>query len=278
MIIDFHTHCFPDALAPRAMGRLTDTIASMHISPTTDGTAAGLLKSMRTAGIDRSLVCNIATNAHQMGKVNDFAIALKQRYPDTLIPLGSLHPHADELTEALEHLMAAGISGIKLHPDYVGIDFDSPEFDDIFALCEEKNVFIITHAGFDPLSPDHMHCTPAMVRRVMARYPLLKLVVAHMGGMGCEEETLDLLCGRDIYLDTSLLTHRPEKIGLLHKILSSHVPDRLLFATDTPWTDATGEVKAIQDAPLSDDVREMIFFRNTLSLLSSCQYNLEVKP
>lgn len=276
MIIDFHTHCFPDALAPRAMGRLTDTISSMHISPTTDGTAAGLLRGMAHAGIDRAVVCNIATNAHQMGKVNDFAIALKQRYPETLIPLGSLHPHAEALTEELERLMAAGIHGIKLHPDYVGIDFDSPAFDGIFSLCEEKHVFIITHAGFDPLSPDHMHCTPPMVRRVLDRHPALTLVVAHMGGMGCEAETLDLLCGRDVYLDTSLLTHRPEKIDLLHKILSSHAPDRLLFATDTPWTDATGEVEAIRKAPLSDDVREMIFSKNALSLLASCQYDLEV--
>lgn len=278
MIIDLHTHCFPDTLAPRAIGQLTDTISSMHITPSTDGTAAGLLSNMDRVGIDLSVVCNIATNARQMHKVNDFAMELKQKYPQKLIPLGSLHPHAEGLEAELNRLMAAGIHGIKLHPDYVGIDLDSPDFETILGLCEEKNVFVITHAGFDPLSPDHFHCTPAMVRRVLSRHPRLKLVAAHMGGLDCEEDTLELLCGQDVYLDTSLMTHRPEKAELLHKILMSHAPDRLLFATDTPWTDAAGEVQAICHAPLSDEVKDMIFSRNALTLLSSCQYDLEVNP
>ena len=278
MIIDFHTHCFPDALAPRAIGQLTDTIASMNIRPATDGTALGLFDSMARAGIDLSVVCNIATNARQMHKVNDFAMELKQRYPKKLIPLGSLHPHAEGLDEELARLMAAGIRGIKLHPDYVGLDFDAGDFDSILGLCEEKNVFVVTHAGFDPLSPQHLHCTPSMVRRVMARHPHLKLVVAHMGGLHCEEETLKLLCGQDVYLDTSLMTHRPDKTALLHEILESHAPDRLLFATDTPWTDAEGEIEAIKRAPLSEKIWEMVFSKNAFSLLASCEYGMEVDP
>ncbi len=278
MIIDFHTHCFPDELAQRAMGKLSDTIAPLGVSPATDGTISGLLCSMDFAHIEASVVCNVATNARQMGKVNDFAIALKQRYPTKLISLGSLHPHGEGLEAELERLMAAGIRGIKLHPDYQGIDFDAADFDDIFSLCEEKGVFIITHAGFDPLSSNHIHCTPAMVRRVITRHPRLKLVVAHMGGLHCESEALTFLCGQDVYLDTSLLTYRPERADILNQILVRHSPDRLLFATDTPWTNALSEIAAIQRAPLSEEVREMIFFKNALALLSSCQYDFEVKP
>lgn len=276
MIIDFHTHCFPDTLAPRAIGQLTATASSMGISPATDGTASGLMGNMDRVGVDMSVVCNIATNARQMHKVNDFAMMLKEQYPQKLIPLGSLHPHAEGLEAELDRLMAAGIHGIKLHPDYVGIDLDAPDFQPIFGLCEEKNVFIVTHAGYDPLSPDHFHCTPAMVRRVIDQFPRLKLVAAHMGGLDCETETLALLCGQNVYLDTSLMTHRPEKAELLHRILQAHAPDRLLFATDTPWTDAAGEIEAIQNAPITHELREMIFSKNALSLLSSCQYDLEV--
>ncbi len=274
MIIDFHTHCFPDALAPRAIGQLTETISSLHIRPSTDGTVAGLISNMERSGIDQSVVCNIATNARQMRKVNDFAIFLKAQYPEKLIPLGSLHPHAEGLAEELNRLMAAGIHGIKLHPDYVNIDFDAPDFEEILTLCEANNVFVITHAGFDPLSPDHFHCTPAMVCRVLDKHPALKLVVAHMGGLHCEAESLSLLCGRDVYLDTSLMTHRPEKAALLYKILQSHAPNRLLFATDTPWTDAREEVSSIRTAPLSEELKTAVFSNNALSLLASCQFDI----
>ena len=267
MIIDFHTHCFPDALAPRAMQQLTKTISSMHISPSTDGTAAGLLQSMDAAHINKSVVCHIATNAHQMHKVNDFAISQKNALHGRLIPLGSLHPHAEALEEELARLMQAGIPGLKLHPDYMGFDFDDPVYDRILSLCEENGLFLITHAGFDPLSPEHMHCTPVMVRRVMERHPSLKLVVAHLGGMNCEEDTLSLLCGRDVYLDTSLLTHRPQKSGLLHRILSSHAPERLLFASDLPWCDPSLEFKVIEDLGLDADLMENIKYKNALNLL-----------
>ena len=41
MLIDFHTHAFPDSLAPRALTVLSKDIAS---APLSDGTADGLIR------------------------------------------------------------------------------------------------------------------------------------------------------------------------------------------------------------------------------------------
>ena len=71
MLIDFHTHCFPDALAPRAIEKLAYSCGG--VEPVCDGTLAGLRESMRRDGVDVSVVLNIATSPHQMKKVNDFA-------------------------------------------------------------------------------------------------------------------------------------------------------------------------------------------------------------
>ena len=270
MIIDFHSHCFPDALAPRAIGKLAETVSVLNVAPSTDGTAGGLISRMRATGIDRSVVCNIATNPRQMTKVNDFAISLAKY--EELFPLGSLHPHGEGLEDELDRLISHRITGIKLHPDYMQTDIDSPDFDKIFELCQAKNVFVITHAGLDPVSPDHMHCTPSQMARVLDKFPKLKLVAAHMGGFHCEEETLSHLCGRDVYLDTSLITHRPDLCPHIHSILKNHDPRRLLFATDTPWTKGEEEIAAIQSAPLSQEIKDMIFSGNAVKLLSSCDY------
>ena len=59
MIIDFHTHAFPDKLAPKAMKILSSQSA---FEPWTDGTVSGLKKSMDEFGIDISVVLGIATN------------------------------------------------------------------------------------------------------------------------------------------------------------------------------------------------------------------------
>ncbi len=274
-IIDFHTHAFPDTLAPRAVTKLAATAASSGYRPHTDGTAAGLLESMDACGIARSVVCNIATNAPQMQKVNDFAIETARRYP-RLVPLGSLHPDAtmQQMEHEVHRLADAGIAGIKIHPDYVGVCLDDPAFSPIFRLAAENRLFVITHAGFDPVSPDKTFCTPDMILRVMEAHPKLRLVAAHTGGFGREDEVLERLCGKDVYLDTSLAAVRASRDRAWGErcadILRHHRPDRLLFATDTPWSDPADEIAFIEGCGLPAETVTDIFSANAEALLSFC--------
>jgi predicted TIM-barrel fold metal-dependent hydrolase len=273
-IIDFHTHAFPDSLAPRAIAQLTINAASSGYVPLTDGTVGGLIASMDRAGITRSVVCNIATNARQMTKVNDFALSCKEN--PRLIPLGSLHPDAPEveLDRELDRLAAAGLPGIKIHPDYVRVELDAPAFDPILARCAERGMLVVTHAGYDPVSPDHFHCTPDMVLRVLQRHPNLKLVVAHTGGFDCEAEVLEKLCGTTAYLDTSLAAIRRARSARQGKacgdILRSHDPARILFATDTPWSDPAAEIAFVRGAGLPQEISDMVFHKNAEALIASC--------
>lgn len=273
-MIDFHTHAFPDQLAPRAIAQLTINAAASGYTPLTDGTVGDLIAAMDRVGITRSVVCNIATNARQMSKVNDFAVASASN--PRLIPLGSLHPDATgaEMDRELDRLAAAKLAGIKIHPDYVSFEIDSEAFDPILARCEARGMLVVTHAGYDPISPDHIHCTPDMVLRVMARYPRLKLVVAHTGGFDCEEAVLEKLCGTDVYLDTSLSAIRRARSATQGKacgdILRAHNPERLLFGTDTPWSDGAAEIAFVRSAGLPEEIKEMIFHQNAESLLASC--------
>ncbi len=271
-VIDFHTHAFPDALAPRAIAGLAATAASCGYAPHTDGTVAGLLSSMDRAGIARSVVCNIATNPRQMQKVNDFAIATARENP-RLIPLGSLHPAApvEEMAREMDRLSDAGIPGIKVHPDYVGVTLDGPAFEPIFTLAAERGMFVITHAGFDPVSPDKTYCTPDMLLGVHAAHPDLRLVAAHTGGFDREDEVLDKLCGTDIYLDTSLSAVRasrdPAWGGKCAEILRRHRPDRLLFATDTPWSTPEEELSFLDALGLPTETVALILHGNAEGLL-----------
>lgn len=274
-VIDFHTHVFPNALAPRAIAQLTINAAASGYTPLTDGTVAGLLESMSKAGISRSVICNIATNPRQMKKVNDFAISLLE--DPRLIPLGSVNPYAEEeemITE-LNRLKEAGIPGIKIHPDYMKAEIDSEKFTPIFKACEERNLLVISHAGFDPVEPNHIHCAPDMVLRVIDRHPALKLVVAHAGGFDCEREVLDKLCGAPVWLDTSLCAVRRARSAewgaLCGEILRRHDPARVLFATDTPWSDPAAEIAFVRSLGLSEEITNGILGENAQRLVSSCR-------
>ncbi len=266
MRIDFHTHCFPDTLAPRAMERLKDISARFDfIKAHTNGTASDAKAVLTRAGITHAVVCNIATNPRQETNVNDFAISLTA--DPFFSPLGSIHPDSEKKAAELDRLAAAGVRGIKLHPDYVHTVLLDPRFDEIFSLAEERGMLAVVHAGYDPISPDFAHATPEMFAAVKKKHPRLTLIAAHMGGFHMAKETIKHLVGTDIYLDTSLCSLREEERDLLYKILAEHDPTRLLFASDTPWSDAAREVAFLENAPINDERKAMIFRENAARLL-----------
>ena len=84
MILDFHTHCFPDKIAEKAIETLR--LRSGITRPFHKGSVGGLLELQKTDGVDYSVVLNIATNPHQQTSVNNFAISLKE--VDGIIPFG----------------------------------------------------------------------------------------------------------------------------------------------------------------------------------------------
>lgn len=266
MRICFHTHCFPDALAPRAIKTLAENAEPYGYCPHTDGTAEGTVAFLKNAGIDAALVCNIATNTHQERKVNDFAVSLaKSGLP--LFATGSVHPDSEQPEEELDRLLAAGICGIKVHPDYVGIDVTDPRFDRVFSLAEERKMFVVTHTGFDPVSPDHPHATAEGLLAVVRKHPNLTLIAAHMGGPRQSAEVLRLLAGTSIWFDTSLCAIRPEERENLLSLLREHSDERILFGTDTPWSYPEKEIEFVENAGLSERARENIFHRNAERLL-----------
>lgn len=267
MIIDFHTHCFPDTLAPKALGKLS--AAAGGVKPVTDGTVNGTVGHMKACGITLSVVCNIATNAHQMGKVNGFAITVNDYTPD-LTALGSVHPDASmtEIEHQLDHLLDHDIRGIKIHPEYAAYYVDEPAWEPIFAACEERGMFVLTHAGYDFISPDRIAVTPSRLVKVLERHPRLTVIAAHLGGNLRWEEVRDLLCGREnLYFDTAILAREGADPALVSEIIRKHGAERILFGSDLPWSDPAEEIAFLRSLHLGKDAEERILYRNAEALL-----------
>ena len=70
MIIDFHTHVYPEPMAKRIMAALSNVPG---VEGHTDGTLNGLLDSMRRSGVDKSVILPVNTRKGQFETVNKFA-------------------------------------------------------------------------------------------------------------------------------------------------------------------------------------------------------------
>ena len=261
MLIDFHTHAFPEKIAPRAIEKLHYDAGGLQ--PQTQGTAQSLKEEMTADGVDLSVVLSIATNPTQQSKVNDFAMELNR--DPAFCAFGSIHPDAPDALEELERIHAAGLKGIKLHPEYQGFYADDEKMKPIYRKISELGLITLFHAGQDIGFPPPYHGLP---RQLLGALKWLEapVVAAHWGGMNCYQEVIDTLCGRDLYFDLSFgygVIPKP----LAQQIVETHTPDRLLFGSDMPWHRPAWEMRLLDTLDLSQTDRDKIFYQNAQSLL-----------
>lgn len=262
MIIDFHTHCFPDKLAQKAMPMLA--LRSGNCAPAFDGTAAELKKSVLSAGASKAAVLNIATNAHQQTKVNDFAISLLG--DDILIPFGSVHFDSPDALDELQRLHDAGIKGIKLHPDYQGFFADDEKMFPIYKKIGELNMITVFHAGVDIGVPDPVHCTPDMLKKILPYFGSAPVVAAHMGGFLLWREAAEKLGNTGIYIDTAFSACSVPPAWAKESV-ESFGADHVLFGSDNPWSSTEREIGYIRSLGLSEQETELILGGNAERLL-----------
>lgn len=262
MLIDFHTHCFPDALAPKAIPSLA---YSSGLIPYTDGTLLGLKESMVKHNTDISVVLNIATNAHQQAKVNDFAASINNQ--KDIFAFGSVFPFAEDALCEVERIKSLGLKGIKLHPDYQGFSVDDERLKPLYKKISSLGLITVFHSGVD-LGFSHPYGnTPEKLIKALSWFSA-PVVAAHWGGPGFAKEVTEILCGIDnLYFDLSFgHTVIPRYYAL--KIVEQHGTDKLLFGTDSPWHTAEMEMALLNTLELSQEDKDKIFYKNACRLLN----------
>ena len=262
MVIDFHTHTFPDKIAEKALHGLSQTANGML--PHSDGTEAGLRTSMRENGIDYSVVMPVATAAHQVEDINDNAIAVNGI--DGLYSFGAMHYEYTHCMQELKRIKAAGLKGIKLHHDYMGLRFDDERSIAIMQAAFDMDLLVLIHAGNDPVSKEVHYCTPEMIRDVLPRLRGDHLIASHYGGLMNIESVENCLLGEDIYIDTSM-AHHYYGLERLRNILVHHPADRILFGSDSPWENQATSLRLLRSMSLSDEMIRQITWDNPARLL-----------
>ena len=277
MIIDFHTHTFPDRIAEKAIAGMQ---ANSHAAAFADGTVSGLTASMSTAGIHYSVVLPVATNPAKLISMNDSSIA--QNGKNGLIHFGAMHPLAENWKEELDRISAAGIKGIKIHPLYQGVDIDDIRYLRILDRAAELGLITVMHAGADIAFPGTVRCSPEMTRGVLDQLGNIPLVLAPMGGWKNWDRTAECLAGTGVYIDTAF------SLGSIPSLNDGHYAEsdlpllteshfcqlvrlfgagRVLFGTDSPWACQKTEVSAIRGLPLTQEEKDCVLYKNASKLL-----------
>ena len=281
MIIDIHTHTFPDAIAAKAVDKLKH---NSHTQPFLDGTAASLSASAKAAGIDLAVIQPVATSPKQVEGINDGALLVNRTSAKThLYSFGGMHPAFDEPERELARIAAAGLKGIKLHPVYQLQDMDSPGYLRVLRAAAANGLLVLIHAGIDVGFLDLTYSSVEKIARAIDTVPSGRYILAHMGGWRQWEDATRLFAGRDnVWIDTSFSigdmvpvgdgfyqTHSLERLSTEQFLAMKEAfgADRLLFGTDSPWEDQAAEVARIRALPIPEQEKAAILGGNAEKLL-----------
>ncbi len=98
MMIDCHTHIFPDRIAPKVIEM---NEKEMDLKPYGTGTLSGLLSYMDEAGLDFSVVLGVAPMARLVKSTNDWLLSLSNH---RVIVFGTVTPDYENWKEEIRRL------------------------------------------------------------------------------------------------------------------------------------------------------------------------------
>ncbi len=254
MLIDCHAHAFADKIAVKAVQQLID----YYQMPTTNGGClSDLINAANQAKLDAFILLVAATKPEQVKPANDWVLEIASQPQAILgqlgdpkklpriIPFGTYHVADPNWLTEVNRLRTAGTKGIKLHPEFQGIDLADPRLGPFFEEISGHFVLMV-HVG-DPKVDPHNFSTPRKIATILKKFPKLKIIAAHLGGWDMWDQVAEYLVGLPLFLDTSLSVSYLGRTRV-RDLIRAHGPHRVLFGTDSPWApqlSSLGQVRAL---------------------------------
>ncbi len=263
MVVDFHTHVFPDKVAPHVVENLKEKGGLVCHS---EGTVNGLRHYLDMSGIDYAVAMGVAIRPDLVKKTNDWLTAVDD---ERVIPFASIHPDYPDPAGELDRLRENGIKGLKFHSPFQQFRPDEKRMMRIYeAMGQDMIAFFHAGSGLSSEGGEVL-ATSASIAAVRRSFPRLKMVAAHFGSYKRIEDAWEHLIGKDLYLDTSWA---PTLAGLdveeVRKIINRHGYENVVFGSDFPVSDPLAEIQVIVNLGLEEDQRDAILGGNARRLLS----------
>ncbi len=258
-IIDAHAHIFPEKIADRACGAISDFYGGVPMD--CRGTAETLLAAGQTIGVEQYVVFSTATKPEQVESINSFIIDQCAKHPE-FIGLGTMHQAYADFACELDRIQGAGLPGIKLHPDFQKVQIDDRRLFPIFDILSSLGMFLLTHAG--DARYDYSH--PARIARVAKEFPRLRIIAAHFGGWSQWDAAMQYLDLPNVYFDTSS-TLPFDGRNMARRMLDTMDPARFFFGTDFPMWNHEEELARLAGLGLPEAILENILGNNFIAFL-----------
>jgi predicted TIM-barrel fold metal-dependent hydrolase len=135
------------------------------------------VRHLRAMGVRMFSALAYAHRPDMAADLNAWTLAFAQATPGCL-PSATFYPEPG-VADYVHQALSAGARIFKIHLQVGGFPPDDPLLDPVWGLLAEAGVPVVVHAGHAPVGTDHTG--PGPFGALMARYPKLTAIVAHMG-------------------------------------------------------------------------------------------------
>ncbi len=277
MLIDFHTHIFPDFIRDDRARYFADEPAFTLLYESSKSKMVGaeqLIAEMDAQGVDKAVTFGFPwRTAETFQRHNDYILEAVARYPDRLIGFCCMDALEPSAPAEVERCLKAGLGGVGELAFYCS-DLECQDMgamDEIMALAQSFDRPVMIHTN-EPVGHDYPGKTKntlAQIYAMVKKYTGNRLILAHWGGgifwyNLMKKEVAQALS--HVWFDTaaSPYLYRPEVYRLAVELAG---PEKILFGTDYPLLSAKRYLAEMDQAGVSAAHKQMICGGNAAALL-----------
>jgi predicted TIM-barrel fold metal-dependent hydrolase len=202
-LFDVHTHFLPPRVAAKVRHQF-DTAGPLIGRPwplAYRGDDESLVATLRGFGVRMFSALSYAHRPGMAEFLNGWASDFADRTPGCL-RCATFYPE-DGTASYVERRIEAGVEVFKVHVQVGAFDVNGPLLTEAWGLIEDSGTPVVLHAGSGPVAT--AYTGPGPVAALLARFPRLTLVIAHLGA----PEYADFLTLAETYervrLDTTMV-------------------------------------------------------------------------
>ena len=260
MLIDIHTHIYPDKIARKAADSVRD-FYDLEGSLQMDGTVDMLLKRGAEAGISHFVVLPVSNGPTHVRSINNFILEQTKTH-DNFIGFGTVHAAMENIEEEVDRILSAGLKGIKMHPDSQRFNIDDERLFPVYDAIRGR-IPVLLHMGDQRYDFSH----PARLRKVLAQFPDLKVIAAHFGGYSMFETARENLEDTDCVFDISSAMMFMQ-LGEAEGYINRYGAERMAYGTDYPLWDPVTEVQRFRRLKLTGEQFDQISYKTAQRILN----------
>jgi predicted TIM-barrel fold metal-dependent hydrolase len=278
MIVDAHTHIFPESFIERRDGLLADepAFAELYSSPRARmATAAEVIRAMDEAGVDRAVIAGFTwVDAGRCVEHNDALLETALASGGRLLPFCCVPLTGPIILEReMRRCVASGAAGFgEVRPESIGVCLDEGVVGQALgeAAAALGSVLLI-HAS-EPVGHQYAGKTGSSIGaiwRFLTAHPTIVSILAHLGGglpfYAHMPEVQDLFTRT--YVDTAAVPWLYEP-SAIRTAIDRIGAGRIMFGSDFPLRHPARDLEwMLEGVPLDEPEQQAILGSNALELL-----------